>query len=329
LGSTLEDDAGREHRHGEKHENASHLGACRLSLRLYVGLRRDDAAAAHQHHQRTAEQQRHDAGRNERRAPTIKRRQGRADDGAGADSQAAEDSVPTEHAAAILGMTDQPGGADRVIDRAKEADRGEAAGDLSRSLRQAGRDAGHAAAQEEQRHHVLGTPAIAEPTGRQGCQAVQHEAGHRQPHEVAIRQRELLLERQDDGRIQQHHQMGHRVSDIGEEDRPADGAFVHGGILAANRGYQSLADLKARMEKSEGVEQKLWVPTRLTHDPFEEIAIAFNHGQGFDTGTIVGMERFGALDQAFELLFGGFEDQNRLFRLFDLALPTKNRRRAG
>jgi hypothetical protein len=77
-------------------------------------------------------------------------------------------------------------------------------------------------------------PAIAEPAGRKRRDAEQHVAGGHQHQQVAVAHVQFALERDHDGRIQQHEKMRVAVPDLGESERDAIG----GG--AAHRNHSSL-----------------------------------------------------------------------------------------
>jgi hypothetical protein len=92
---------------------------------------------------------------------------------------APRDPIPAERTPAICGIADQPGGADRMIDRAEQTDRRETERQRDRAARQAGSNRSATGADKKYDHHALGAPSAAEPARRQRAEPEQHKAAER------------------------------------------------------------------------------------------------------------------------------------------------------
>src|SRR6516225_11275435 len=102
------------------------------------------------------------------------------------EADAARDPVPAERAPAVSGVADEPGGADRVVDRAKQPGRRETERERDRAARQASGDRRTSGPDKKHDHHMLGAPAVAEPSRRQCTKPKQHKAAERQRQKLAI-----------------------------------------------------------------------------------------------------------------------------------------------
>ena len=118
------------------------------------------------------------ARNDEGRAPAGESRERRGNERCAPDADAAEQPVQSQGPPVVLGIPHQPGNADRMIDRAEEADQREADGDAERAGRKTRQNGGKAAADIEDHHHVFGAPAVAEPACRQRAEAVESGSGH-------------------------------------------------------------------------------------------------------------------------------------------------------
>jgi hypothetical protein len=133
-------------------------------------------------------------------------------------AQIAADAIEGERAAALFGVLDDHGGADRVIDGREHAEREQCDPENRQRRRESRRDQREATADIKCHHQIAPIPTIAEPSGRQREQAEGDKRSGRECDQRCIGA--PVYDRQFDnhGRIDQHHEMIECMRPIEETD---------------------------------------------------------------------------------------------------------------
>src|SRR6516162_4284764 len=117
---------------------------------MTVGLRRNQIASPSAGEKDQTSYYAQCSRNNESRSPADNLRECAGDEGRRAEANAPRYAIHAKGTPAIPGVTDQPGSADRVVDRAKQPNRGETERQRYRPIGQSGSDCGAAGSDEEQ-----------------------------------------------------------------------------------------------------------------------------------------------------------------------------------